>query len=145
MRHKIPHCEALGVPRHTWHTLYTCLWDWDWAFVHKVMNLMGSKKSRTFHDCQQLLTSEDRHCSMQFVVYPVIALWRLFWYSVLDIQDHLPAVDVKLQSYLSNFKSDIFIILFFIFLQSKFWICVIWLLKNKLTAFYSPKAMYTCF
>jgi len=54
-------------------------------------------------------------------------------------------VDLKLQSYLSNFKSDIFIILFFIFLQSKFWICVVWLLKNKLTAFYSPKVMYTCF
>lgn len=104
--------------------------------------LLGSMKSRKFLDCQQLLASEDKLCSMQFVI-TVIALLRWFWYSVLDIQDHLLPVDLKLQSYLSNIKSDIFIILFFIFLQSKFWICVIRLLKNKLTAVYSPKTTYT--
>jgi len=48
MRHKIPHCEALGVPGHTWYTLYTCLWDWDWAFVHKVMNLWVPRKAGSF-------------------------------------------------------------------------------------------------
>lgn len=48
MRHKIPHHEALGVSGHTWHTLYTCLWEWDWTFVHTVMNFWDPRKVGSF-------------------------------------------------------------------------------------------------
>jgi len=61
-----------------------CAWAHLAHFVNMQMGLefstysnelMSSKKSTKFHDCQQLLASEDRHCYMQFVI-TAIALWR---------------------------------------------------------------------